>query len=110
MRLSKVQIKEFQSIQNSTLVEIGDVTCLLGKNETGQTAVLQALYRLNPINEADGFIDVTDVCPRRAVVIGRNDVAAKRRMHADVISATCSLESDGATAVEEMLGPACLKD
>ena len=35
MRLSKVQIKEFQSIQNSSLVEIGDVTCLLGKNETG---------------------------------------------------------------------------
>ena len=78
MRLTKVQIREFQSIQDSTEVEIGDVTCLVGKNESGKTAVLQALYRLNPIIEADGSFDVTDDYPRRAVVNYRNDVAANR--------------------------------
>ena len=48
MKLTKVRITEFQSIQDSTEFEIGDVTCLVGKNEAGKTAVLKALYRLLP--------------------------------------------------------------
>ena len=43
MRLSKVQIREFQSIQDSTEIEVGPITCLVGKNESGKTAVLKAL-------------------------------------------------------------------
>ena len=54
MRLAKVRITEFQSIQDSTEFEIGDVACLVGKNEAGKTALLKALYRLNPVVESDG--------------------------------------------------------
>ena len=54
MKLTKVHIREFQSIQDSTEVEIGDVTCLVGKNESGKTAFLQALRRLNPCHRV-GF-------------------------------------------------------
>ena len=53
MKLTKVRITEFQSIQDSTEFEIGDITCLVGKNEAGKTALLKALYRLNPIIEED---------------------------------------------------------
>jgi predicted ATP-dependent endonuclease of OLD family len=39
----------FRNIIDSTLVTIqSDVTCLVGKNESGKTAFLQALWRLNP--------------------------------------------------------------
>lgn len=47
MKLSKVHVTEFQSLQDSNEFEVGDVTCLVGKNEAGKTALLQALYRLN---------------------------------------------------------------
>ncbi len=40
MKLTKARVREFQSIQDSTEVEIGDVTCLVGKNESGETALL----------------------------------------------------------------------
>ena len=63
MKLTKVRITEFQSIQDSTEFEIGDVTCLIGKNESGKTALLKALYRLNPINESNGNFDVTGRLP-----------------------------------------------
>ena len=49
MKLKRVRITDFQSVLDSTEFEIGDVTCLVGKNEAGKTALLKALYRLNPI-------------------------------------------------------------
>ena len=36
MQLTKVHITEFQSIQDSTEFEVGDVTCLVGKNGMGK--------------------------------------------------------------------------
>lgn len=50
MKLTKVRITNFQCIHDSTEFDIGDITCLVGKNESGKTALLKALYRLNPIN------------------------------------------------------------
>ena len=110
MKLTKVRITEFQSIQDSTEFEIGDVTCLVGKNEAGKTALLKALYRLNPINETDGKFDDTDDYPRRNVNDYKDEVGSKRREHANVVQATYALESDDITAVEEIFGPECLKD
>lgn len=110
MKLTKVRITEFQSIQDSTEFEIGDVTCLVGKNEAGKTALLKALYRLNPINEADGKFDVTDDYPRRNVTGYKDEVGSKRRRHANVVQATYALKSDDITAVEEVFGPECFKD
>ena len=68
MKLTKVRITEFQSIQDSTEFEIGDVTCLVGKNEAGKTALLKALYHLNPIIEEDGDFDATNDYPRRDLI------------------------------------------
>ena len=110
MKLTKARITEFQSIQDSTEIEIGDITCLVGKNESGKTAVLQALYRLNPLIETQGSFDVTDDYPRRGVVNYRNDVEAKRRNPAEVIQATYTLESDDTAAIQEIFGSECLKD
>ncbi len=110
MKLTKVRITEFQSIQDSTEFEIGDVTCLVGKNEAGKTALLTALYRLNPIIEADGDFDATDDYPRHAVTDYKNAVEAERRRPAQVVQATYALEPDDITAVRKVFGPDCLKD
>jgi predicted ATP-dependent endonuclease of OLD family len=49
MKLVTVQVKLFRNILDSSEVSIqDDVTCLVGKNESGKTAFLHALYRLNP--------------------------------------------------------------
>ena len=110
MKLKTVQIREFQSIQDSTEFEIGDVTCLVGKNEAGKTALLRALYRLNPIHEPDGNFDVTDDYPRGTVEDYRDAVAAGEREPAIVVTATYALEHQDVAEVEKEFGPRCLKD
>lgn len=49
MKLLEVTVNKFRSIIDSTPVKIQeDITCLVGKNESGKTSFLHALYRLNP--------------------------------------------------------------
>lgn len=49
MKLKKVRVSHFRNIVESGEVRIGDdITCLVGKNESGKTSFLHALYRLNP--------------------------------------------------------------
>ena len=107
MRLKKVRITEFQSIQDSANFEIGDVTCLVGKNEAGKTALLRALYRLNPINETDGSFNVTHDYPRRAFIAYEGQVEAGLREPATVAHATYELESEDVASIKDVFGPAC---
>ncbi|GAB2766852.1 hypothetical protein GCM10027039_30190 [Terrabacter koreensis] len=53
MRLVKVNLRRYRSIEEGGTFEIQpDVTCLVGKNESGKTAVLQSLYKSNPVDRA----------------------------------------------------------
>lgn len=57
MKLIKAQVQCFRNILDSTEVEIqDDVTCLVGKNESGKTAFLEALRRLNPAQGTPPFV------------------------------------------------------
>lgn len=109
MKLIKVRVTNFQSIQDSNEFEIDDITCLVGKNEAGKTALLKALYRLRPINEADGSFDVTTDYPRQLVTDYEDDVAAGHREPAQVIEATFAFDSEDVAAVEEVFGVDCLE-
>lgn len=110
MKLTKVRITNFQSIQDSTEFEIGDVTCLVGKNESGKTALLKALYRLNPINEADGDFDATYDYPRQTLIDYEEEIESGQRNPAQVVQATYVLDPDDTAAVEELFGSGCLID
>lgn len=56
MILKEVTIKKFRNIIDSTKVDIeSDITCLVGKNESGKSSFLNALYRLNPIRKNAEF-------------------------------------------------------
>ena len=95
MRLTRVRIREFKSVLDSGEFEVEDVTCLVGKNEAGKTAILHALYRLNPIIEKDARFDVTEDFPRLDVEDYEQDVTAgKRQRQAEAVSATFVLSVD----------------
>lgn len=53
MKLVKAKVENFRSVENSTEFEIGDMTCLVGKNEAGKTALLQALSILRPYEDRE---------------------------------------------------------
>lgn len=65
MRLTAVRVQNYKSIDDSGWVAIDDVTCMVGKNESGKTAFLQALGKLNPADGQDGDFDMTIEFPRK---------------------------------------------
>jgi len=49
MKLKSVQVRMFRNILDSTEVKIEEkITCLVGKNESGKSAFLNAVWRLKP--------------------------------------------------------------
>jgi predicted ATP-dependent endonuclease of OLD family len=63
MKLVSAHITNFRSIEDSNKFEIGELTCLVGKNESGKTAILQAFYGIKPLSS---FVyDRTRDYPRR---------------------------------------------
>jgi hypothetical protein len=50
MRVTKAQVTKYKSVTDSGEFLVDDhMTALVGKNEAGKTAVLEALYRFNPL-------------------------------------------------------------
>jgi predicted ATP-dependent endonuclease of OLD family len=92
MRLTSAHVREYKSIRDSNIFHIGEVTCLVGKNESGKTALLEALYRLNPIVDSDAKFDVTEDYPRAEVEDYRFAVEQKKRQPAKVVTATFALD------------------
>jgi len=109
MKLEKVEISDFKSIRNSNAFRVGDITCLVGKNESGKTALLEALYRLNPIIEEQGEFDVTSDYPRAEVEDYRHDIESGVKEPAIVVKAIFSLEDTDLTKLENELDVKVLK-
>jgi predicted ATP-dependent endonuclease of OLD family len=108
MILTKVHITKFQSIKDSNEFEIGDITCLVGKNEAGKTSILKALYRLNPIIKEDANFDITDDYPRTEVEDYRQDVEAGKIEHDIVVKAIFEFEEEDLIDLKADLGEKCL--
>lgn len=105
MKLTRVELHDYKSIRNSNPFSIEeDVTCLVGKNEAGKTAILQAIYRLNPIEDTTVPYDVVEDYPRSEVEDYRQAVEAKKRDHAIVAKATYTLEDNDVAEAEEAFG------
>jgi predicted ATPase len=81
--LKTAVVRKFRSIENSGTVRFEpDVTCLVGKNESGKTALLEALYQANPFGgTGPGFDELRDYPRRlrgreRAQIAGTAPIAA----------------------------------
>lgn len=108
MRLKSFHVTNFQSIIDSGEVSMNDITCLVGKNEAGKTALLKALYKLNPILEKDKEYDHTEEYPRKNV--GDYEDALEDGKDPDqVVKATFTLEEDEIANIEDIFGPNFLK-
>lgn len=65
MKLEAVTIKLYRNFVDEQRIAIeSDVTCLVGKNESGKTTILKALHRLKPANGSDTDFDLTTEYPR----------------------------------------------
>lgn len=109
MKLVSAQVREYKSVWDSNKFEVGDVTCLVGKNEAGKTAILQALYRLNPLIEGDSEFDVVDDYPRSEVEEYQEAVEDGDRSPASVIEAYFELSDADFGVVAAKFGKKALK-
>lgn len=103
MKLKNVRIRMFRNILDSTEVKIEEkVTCLVGKNESGKTAFLQALFRLNPARLNPDF-SVPDPYP--AWLEKRHRLDGKDLNEVRPIEVDLEWQSDDVAAVEAVFGP-----
>lgn len=65
MRLEKVHVTNFRSVDDSEQFTVEPVTCLVGKNEAGKSAILLALAALNPHASTPAIFDKERDYPRR---------------------------------------------
>src|SRR6185437_16962363 len=105
MQLKWFEVRDFQSIRNSGRITVSDITCLVGKNEAGKSALLKALYKLNPVVAAEGNFDVTNDYPRMDVEDYRHAVEAGKRRVAVPITACYVLNEEEIAAIAEKFGP-----
>lgn len=104
MKLTKVRVQNYRSVEDSGEFEVGDLTCLVGKNEAGKTALLSAMRGLKPSQpfEFDEPIDY----PRRFST--RFDDRHENGS-AEVIRTWWRLEAADLAAVEKRFGAGVLK-
>ncbi|MDB6018212.1 MAG: hypothetical protein JWR19_2701 [Pedosphaera sp.] len=57
MKLTAFRIENYRCIHDSGWVDIGDIAVLVGKNESGKTALLKGLWKFNPFNETSYNLD-----------------------------------------------------
>jgi predicted ATP-dependent endonuclease of OLD family len=96
----------FQNIIDSGDVSFeDDVTCLVGKNESGKTAFLQALRRLNPAQKTGAAFDPSQHYPRW---FWKGDEKKGKVADTQPIRSTFKLEPDDTAAVDEQFGPEVL--
>lgn len=51
MFLKAFRVQMYKCILDSGWIEVSPLTVLIGKNESGKTSLLNALYRFNPFNQ-----------------------------------------------------------
>lgn len=100
MKIKSFQVTKFRNVVDSGPIPVDEsVTCLVGKNESGKSALIEALYLFNPVY--DEAFSVEDQYPRWLVVQDRKEGDLKK--HAP-IKVTFELDDDDKNAVIDVLG------
>jgi hypothetical protein len=83
MKLKQFRVRGFRCIHDTDLVSVSDATTLIGKNESGKTAILGALVHLNrdhEVNEQDICDELVDkLGPDDRIVEGRFELSDAER-------------------------------
>lgn len=107
MQLVRARVTNFRSVEDSGWFDVAQITCLVGKNEAGKTAILQALAGLNPHPATPFQYDKERDYPRRFLT----DYATRHpKEEAFVVQTEWQLESGERAALIAQLGPAAITD
>jgi len=105
MKLVEARITNFKSIDDSECIRFDDVTCLVGKNESGKTAILQALHKISPVGGINGNFNILDY-PRKGYTKYR---AIHEEQPAVAVQVGFELSQEEITAIEMDLGDGVIK-
>lgn len=101
MKLKTIHVTNFRSVEDSGIFDAERVLCLVGKNEAGKTAVVQALAGLNPHPLTPLAFDKERDYPRRFLT--RYGERHKDK-EAEVITTTWSLDDAEQAAIAAVVG------
>lgn len=104
MKLVSVQVQNYKCVEDSGEFSVNDLTCLAGKNESGKTALLEALRRLNPVEgRAESNYNPLFEYPRRQYI-------PQQEVDDPVLTTRWELSADDISAVEKNLGQDALAE
>jgi len=107
MVLKSCRIFNFKCILDTEEFSIKDLTALVGKNESGKSAILQALYKLNPAETNDeDYSDIEEYPRSRYSEYEEN----KENEPATVIITKWELTSSEILKIEENYGKGSIKN
>jgi len=104
MKLTRAKVTNYKSIEDSGCVNIENVTCLVGKNESGKTAFVQAIEKLNPAEVSKQKFDTMDY-PRKNYSKYKDD---HNTSPAIAVEAEFQLEDDELKEIEAGFGDGVL--
>lgn len=106
MILKAIKVENFKCVEDSGWSSLAPVTCLVGKNESGKTALLQALYKLKPCVPEESRFDPILEYPRRKW----SEYRTRHQARPDnVLTTVWELEKADREALAAKFGPNCLR-
>ncbi len=106
MKLKSIQVKNYRSVDDSDKFTIDNITCLVGKNESGKTAILKAIEGIKPFNKKMKYDKITDY-PRRH--LSEYDTRHDGQQ-AEVCVSEWELDKEDKEALKEKFGNNCLSE
>ena len=101
MILKKIRIKNYKSIYDSGQIEVGPFNCFIGKNNSGKSAFLEAIYKINPFFSSQNIpYDILDA-PRNKIDFVNEST--------NIVEADFELSNDEAEIIYQKFGNHCLK-
>lgn len=108
MKLLSIRVTNYRCVDDSGEFAVAPVTCLVGKNESGKTAILRAVHALNPeVAGHVGFDVVTDY-PRKRMMEDRPKIESGQ-LRPDGVTTRWELEPCDVEVLEGAVAPEAMR-
>ena len=105
VKLRTFRVREFRSVWDSGDVAVEDCqTCLVGKNESGKKALIEALYKTNPVVNAHIGFDPVVEYPKNEAADYTDGIEAGTREHSIVVRCNYEIEPADLSCIENVFG------
>ena len=104
MKLISVRVQNYKLVDDSGEFSVRDLTCLAGKNESGKTALMEALRRLNPVEGA------SEQNYNPLLEYPRKRYSSQREYDDPVLTTKWELSGEDIAEVEASLGEGAVED